>query len=167
MAAEEIKESHNPDLVGLDALYNRILEECYHCNSSSGNEMNDHDMTRNRSFIAAIRYKLTYLTGLKELDTPKVHPRTYSTRVDAVVELVENESINELIIKYTIARDELRNSASARSGSGIKDFDYIRQTAIVDDIETYINVYVELATPLDFVESSPRRTVSPAGKTGI
>ena len=167
VAATDVKESHNPDLVGLDALYNRILEECYHCSSASGNEMNDHDMTRNRSYIAAIRYKLSYLTGLKELDTPKVHPRRYLTRADAVVALVENESINELIIKYQVGRDELRNSNSARQGSGIKDFDYIRQTAIVDDIENYINEYVEKATPLDFVESSPRRTVSPAGKTGI
>ena len=160
-------ESHNPDLVGMDALYNRILEECYHCNSGSQNEINEHDMERNESFIAALRYKLDYLEGLDELDTPKVHPRTYQTRADAVIGLVENEAINELMNKYEVARDELRNSASARAGSGIKGFDLTRQRALLDDIENYLTQYVANATPLDFVESSPRRAVAPKGKTGI
>lgn len=157
----------NPDLVGVDALYNRIMEECYHCNSSSINEINKHDKIRNLSFLSALRYKFDYLEGLDELDTPKVHPRPYATRADAVVELVENEAINELLIKYGIARDELRNSASARAGSGIKGFDLTRQRALLTDIENYLTQYVENSLPLDFVESSPRRAVSPKGKTGI
>lgn len=158
---------YNPDLVGLDGMYNRILEECYHCNSASGNEVNEHDMLRNKSFLAALRYKLNYLEGLKELDTPKVYPRPYDLRSDAVFELVENEAINDLLIKYKVARDELRNCASARSGSGIKGFDLIRQRSILQDIENFLAEYVANATPLDFVESSPRRDVAPLGKTGV
>lgn len=157
----------NPDLVGLDGMYNRILTECYKCNSASTNEINEHDMVRNRSYLAALRYKLDYLEGLQELDTPKVYPRYYTLRMDAELALVENEAINDLLIKYQVARDELRNSASARAGSGIKGFDLIRQRAILQDIENFLSQYVANATPLDFVESSPSREVAPLGKQGV
>jgi len=75
--------------------------------------------------------------------------------------------MNDIIEMLALVRDELVNSQSSRSASGLIEFDSIRFLSHVKRIEMYIAEYVNKATPLDMPESSPRAEQSGAGRTGI
>jgi hypothetical protein len=160
----KVKINFNVDLVGLDALYNRIIEELYESVSSGINRINKHDRERLLKFISAFRFKLDYLVKQEELDQSKTHPIPRPFRANAVHELVENEFINELMTKFILARDNMRRSPSSRVASGIEPDDAKRQYSYVKDIEEYLKAYVQQAAPLDFIESSPMRPMTVEGK---
>ncbi len=157
----------NHDIVGLHARMNRFITEMYKSVSSTNSGYNSFDMARSLDYLNAIDQYHAWVVAQPQLDLPETHPRKYELETNAVVEDVENESVNDLIRLMVLTRDELTNSQSARNAAGLIGFDSIRLSATVSKARHFLTDYVQIIQPLDFPESSPQSAVSGPGRQGI
>jgi hypothetical protein len=166
--ADPTLKTMNHDVVGMDARLNRFITEFYKSVSSSqGDEYIPFDVTRAEKYLGAITKYQAWVTDQPMLDCPETAPRMYDLAVRPVVDLVENESVNDMIRMMIIARDELANSQSARRPCGFNEFDNARLSSYVLKMEKFLSDFVAVATPLDLPESSPKAPTSGAGRTGV
>jgi hypothetical protein len=160
-------EINNHDIVGLYNRMNRFLVEMNKSTSSQTSEVNDFDFTRANTYLDAIDTFHAWVIGQPALDLPETAPRLYKLEEAVTFNQVENENINDIVRMFTLARDELINTQSARNPANLNKFDSARLTAIIQKIRLFLSDYVGVATPLDMPESSPARPSSGMGRTGI
>lgn len=158
---------YNPDVAGLQRRINRFIVEMSKSASNQFSMMNEFDQTRLASYLDAVKAYVTWVTSQPQLDLPETSPKTYTLDPDPTWELVENESIVDIIRMLETVRTEIVNGQSARMPSGFLSFDVSRVLSVVTKIEAFLNDYVKLITPLDLPESSPSRASSGAGSGGV
>ena len=158
---------NNHDIVGLYNRINRFLDEIHKSSSSAVSEYNEFDMTRSKSYLEAIDTYHDWVIAQPQLDLPETSPKTYELLAVPSITRVENESINDFVRIFTLTRDSLVNSQSARMPAGLMSYDSVRLRAITSKARNLLQDYVEPITPLDLPESSPQAPSSGAGRTGI
>lgn len=158
---------YNHDVVGIVNRLNRFMDEAYKSVSSSGSSVNSFDQARLQAYINAARVYIAHVVGQPQLDLPESHPRAYDVEMAPELANVENESINDILVYFDLARFGVINSQSARDASGLKGFDLTRLNSILDKAESLLQNYIASATPLDFPESSPQEEMSGPGKLGV
>jgi len=158
----------NHDMVGLYNRLNRFCVEMHKSVSSSqADEFIEFDVTRLRTYLFAIKEYQKWMVAQPQLDLPETAPRKYTLDDPPVLDVVENESCNDVLRMLVICRDELTNSQSGRRPAGLNTFDDARLTAICLKVENFIDMYIEKATPIDLPESAPQRGISGPGRGGI
>lgn len=167
--AMENKLVYNHDLLGLYNRLNRILFEMSKCQSTGTTDINDYDQNRIKSYLDALDNYVAWFRSVPHLDLPETHPREYPLPEAPEVkrEEIENECVADLCTMLTLARDEMCNCQSARLGSGMIDFDFIRFTNVVEKCRVYMNTYVQNVTPLDMPESAPKYAQVGQGRVGV
>jgi len=157
----------NHDIAGLHSRVNRFIEEVYKSVSSSSSQFNGFDQERVGTYLDAVDTYREWVIAQPQMDLPETHPTEYELGADPAIESVENESVNDLIRLFTVLRGELINSQSARNAAGLISFDNTRLVAVIAKARAFMESYVEPVTPLDLPESSPAKSTSGKGKTGI
>lgn len=160
-------QTYNHDIVGIWNRINRFIREAMKQQSSSVSQVNQFDIDRIKSYLSAIRFYHDHVQAAPDLDLPETTPRLYELREAPVVPEMENESLADICRLLELLRDELVNSQSARLGAKLISFDSARLLRVVDKCERFMADYVEVATPLDLPESSPRVPVTGDGRKGI
>jgi len=160
-------QTYNSDLVGLWNRINRFIREAMKQQSSSNSQVNQFDLARLKSYMSAIRFYHDHIQSAPDLDLPETTPRLYELREAPVVPEMENESLADVCRLLELGRDELLNSQSSRQGAKLIDFDSVRLLQVIEKCELFLSDYVEVATPLDLPESSPRAAVTGDGRKGI
>lgn len=159
--------TYNHDVAGLQRRINRFIFEMIKSVSNAGSLMNDFDQTRLASYLAAIKSYVAFIVAQPQLDLPETSPRIIKLDANPTWDLLENEAIIDVIRMLEIARDEVVNSQSSRNSSGLNKFDEARILSVVTKIETFLNNYIKVITPLDLPESSPMRAVTGPGLGGV
>jgi len=154
--------------VGFIARLDRFYQELHKSASSGVSEMNAFDQKRLQSYIDALRALKKHQEEQPQLDLPESH----GAIVYAIEDLgdftdVENESINDALRLMKVLRHELVNSQSSRVASGYNKHDSMRVDSVVSKLESLLKNYIQIATPLDMPESSPKQEQSGAGNQGI
>lgn len=157
----------NADSISYRKMLNRFIEEQIFSQSANHSQYMKADLTRLGSQLSALRFKLGFMKSQPEQDLPETNPREYPLEANPEVFLVENDQVNHVVNLYVLARDEMDHSQTARMSSGINPYDLSRQMDYITRIETFVRDFVNEATPLDLPESSPRRRIQGAGKTGV
>ena len=158
---------YNHDVAGIHRRINRFIEELLKSASSNISMTNAHDQTRLQTYLDAIRTYRDWVVAQPLLDLPETNQRAITLDTDPPEQIVENESVVDVVRMLQLARDEIINSQSARHASGLIAFDEARLTALVDKIHNFLADYIAVATPLDLPESSPMRGISGPGRTGV
>ena len=166
-AADASRVVYNHDVAGLHRRMNRFIGEMAACASTNLSQMSEYDQERLTTYLNAIRTYTNWVVAQPQLDLPETSPRVYALEPDAVIPLVENEAIVDIIRMMELARDETVNGQSARMSSGLIRFDVLRLGAVINKVEAFLTTYVSIVTPLDLPESSPSRPVTAPGKTGV
>jgi site-specific recombinase XerC len=157
----------NHDVAGLQRRINRFIYEMIKSVSNAGSLMNEFDQTRLATYLVAIRAYIGWVVSQPQLDLPETSPREYVLDPNPTYDMVENESIVDVVRMLELTRDEVVNSQSARNSSGLNKFDTARMLAVVDKVEAFLKNYIQTITPLDLPESSPMRAQSGPGRTGV
>lgn len=158
---------YNHDVSGIQRRINRFIVEMIKSVSNASSLMNEYDQTRLGSYLAAIRAYVAWVTAQPQLDLPETSPRPIVLDANPTWDMIENESLVDVVRMLEIARDEIVNSQSARNASGLVKYDQARLLAIVEKVENMLTSYISKMEPLDLPESSPMRIASTAGKTGV
>lgn len=166
MAGEKVT-VYNHDVAGLQRRINRFIVEMLKSVSNSGSLVNEFDQTRLSSYIGAIKAYTAWIVSQPHLDLPETSPRQYVLDENPTYDLVENESVVDVVRMLELVRDEVVNSQSARQSSGLIKFDEVRLLAVVNKVEAFLNTYIAQITPLDLPESSPMRAAATPGKSGV
>jgi hypothetical protein len=159
--------TYNTDVYGLVRRINRFIEEVVKSQSSGVSKTSTFDVARMRSYIAAMRAYMNWVTTQPELDLPETGPRPTALPPSPVIPLIENESLYDVAVLFELARDELAHSQSSRMSSNLIGFDASRFTAILDKADKFIDEYVTLVDPLDLPETSPSKEVTGKGLLGV
>lgn len=154
----------NNEVLGYRDKINRYMYELQKSQSANGSEYLPYDLVRLKSYVSSLRFYLDYMKNVPLQDLPETNPRDYAVREDTKIQEVENEMVNHLARLFELCRDEMDASQSALRSSGILVFDYNRAHQYLDRVDQYIVDYVEVATPLDLPESSPRAPIQGPGK---
>jgi hypothetical protein len=157
----------NFDIYGLARRINRVITEIAKAASANSSRTNEFDLERVKTFSAALWTYHDHIVAQPQLDLPETHPTEIDVPDPELPDLVENESFNDMINMLDQARRELLNAQSSRDASGLNVFDSNRFTAILEKFDNFISNYVEVATPLDLPESSPKRAGVTEGRKGI
>lgn len=158
---------YNHDVRGLHTRINRFIVELLKSGSSSVSQVSSFDQARLQSYLTAVKTYHAWVVGQPQLDLPETNPREYELDENPNIEVVENESVRDVIVLLELARDELVNSQSARNASGVIGFDSTRFLSVVDKAQAFLDTYIADVTPLDLPESSPMREVTGPGDTGV
>lgn len=159
--------TYNHDIVGIWNRMNRFIKEAMKQQSSNVSQVNQFDIARLKSYLSAIRFYHDHVQAAPDLDLPETTPRLHELREAPVVVDMENESLSDICRLLELGRDELVNSQSARQGAKLIEFDSVRFLQIIEKCERFMADYVEVATPLDLPESSPRAAMTGPGNQGI
>lgn len=148
----------NHDIVNLVEKLDRFSREIKMSQSAHVSQLGGADRERLDSYLAALEYLVAWIAKMPALDLPESHPRGYEvSEVSAVVlDEVENEHIKVILRLFDLARYELIKSQSSRLASGLIGFDHKRFIASVDKVKAFLVEFVDMATPLDLPESSPK-----------
>lgn len=160
-------ETNNHDVLGLFNRINRFIVEMFKSVSSQSSEVNEFDTNRCLSYLDAIDRFHDWIIAQPQLDLPETSPRIYMLDQPPIWTETENESVNDIVRLFELARDELIHSQTSRHGSNIIGFDSSRFRDIIEKTRKFITDYVIPTTPLDLPESSPKRDTSGTGETGI
>jgi hypothetical protein len=167
MADKQLATStYNIDVHSIVRRYNRMLVEVNKSQSSGISFTIPFDVTRLRSYIAALSNYLAFIVAQPLLDCPETGPTEIPLPPPPVMPTIENESAMDAINLIEIARDEIANSQSARMPTNLMTFDFERQKSYLAKIGKLLD-YVAISEPLDLPESSPMQGVSGTGKQGV
>ena len=153
----------NMDLVGLWNRINRYIVEVQKSQSANVSLTLESDLIRYKSYFSALRFLIAHVDSDPRLDLPETNPIEYVVREAPVLQDLENENCVHVALLLATVRQELLLSQSSRLSTGLIAFDKDRFMAGVAKAESYLENYVEKATPLDMPESSPRAPIQGAG----
>lgn len=157
----------NTDVVGLNNRYIRFLVEVMKCASANSSQVKSADLQRLKTYLSALRSYLDHVSREPEMDLPETNPKSYTLEDLPALSEIENESLADCCRLIELCREEMVNSQTARLASGIIHFDKERQDKIIEKAERFIKDYIEVVTPLDLPESSPRKPTNSSGALGI
>lgn len=158
---------YNSDVAGLHRRINRFIVEMAKSASNQSSLMSEFDQNRLSSYLSAIRSYVGWIVAQPQLDLPETSPKEYALDADPEVPVVENEAIVDILRMLEVAREEMVNGQSARMPCGLIKFDVARLDAIISKLESFLQNYVSVVTPLDLPESSPSRPIQSKGATGV
>jgi hypothetical protein len=158
---------YNHDVAGLHRRMNRFIGEMAACASTNLSQLSDFDRTRLQTYLDAVRTYVAWVVAQPQLDLPETSPRSYPLEPDAVIPVVENEALIDIMNLLQLARDETVNGQSARMPAGLIKFDVSRLSAVIDKVDAFLTQYVAIVTPLDLPETSPQRAITAPGRTGV
>lgn len=156
----------NHDVAGLHRRMNRFIKEVNKASSGNVASVSAPDKTRALAYLSAVRSYITFVDAQPQLDLPETNPREYPLEEDPAIDNVENEDMNDLVRLFTLARDELVSSQSARLAAGVLPFDKQRVLDVVAKMESFINDYIDDTAPMDLPETAPMREITKSGNTG-
>jgi len=160
-------QTYNTDVVGIYNRVNRFIFEVTHQVSSNLSEVNQFDYVRIQSYLNAIRTYGVHIQSDPEMDLPETSPRLYALEEPPVVPKIENESLADMVRLLELMRDELLNSQSGRRAAKLVSFDFIRLNQVLDKADRFMVDFINVITPLDLPESSPKTGMTEAGRKGI
>lgn len=162
-------ETYNHDVSGIVHRIKRFQFELYKSVSSGGAFVNQFDQERWAKYLDAVDVYVNHVVGQPQVDLPESHPRKIAIDLmpDEEIVTVENESIRDVVYYLQLAMIECCNSQSSRMGAGLLSFDEARVRSIIEKSRRLLNDYVAQVQPLDLPESSPTRSMSGSGKTGV
>ena len=158
--------TYNTDVHSIVRRYNRMIVETIKSQSSGISYAIPFDVTRMRSYVAAMKAYQAFVVSQPLLDCPETGPTELPLPPNPETPMIENESGFDIVQLIEIARDELSNSQSSRMPTNLMKFDYDRQTSYLEKIGTLLD-YIGVAEPLDLPESSPMAGVSGPGLRGV
>jgi hypothetical protein len=167
MAEIEKGKVYNHDVASLVARLVRFDIELYKSISSGVHMINEFDMARIRSYLDELVAKRQWISARPLLDLVEWHPTAIPIPELPPLEMVENESINDLRTMIRIHYTELVNSQSARTASQMLPFDEARFDSLIEKMYLFLSDFVEQAATLDLPESSPSRVMSGQGRQGV
>lgn len=165
--ATTLMQVNNQDIVGLYDRINRFIIEMIKSVSSQGAFFNQFDQGRLSVYLDAVVFYHDWVIAQPHLDLPETAPKYFDLETLPVIVNVENESINDVVRMFVVARDELINSQSARMGAQLLDFDSKRLRDITTKVRNFLTSYIQKTSPMDLPESSPAEPSSGTGKVGI
>lgn len=146
---------YNDDVAGLVRRINKFIVELRDSQSGVTDDFGEHDQTRLKSYIVALRTYIAWVEGQPVLDLPKTHPTAVVVPEAPVIGEVINLNVIDLIRLLERGRDELIiGSDSSQRSSGFNAHDSARVKAILEKTEKYLTEYIEKITPLDSPETS-------------
>ncbi len=157
----------NHDILFIYDMLNRYVVEMTHSQSNGVSGMIEHDRVRMNSYLQALRIKKNWVVSQPILDLPETHPRPWELEPIPPVENLESEVVNQFIRLLEALRTEMINSQSARLASTLLPADATRFDAVIEKMQTFMDDYVVVATPLDLPESSPMQNLSGPGLGGV
>ena len=161
-------EVFNHDIVMIYNYCQRAIKELLFSQSSGLSGLNiEHDLSRVKTYIAALNALKAWVIDQPKLDLPETHPRQYILEDAIPVEERESEVVNMLVNMFTALTNEMVHSASARMSSGLMIHDGNRFDLLTAKISAFLTDFVEQQTPLDFPESAPDEAMTPAGNKGV
>ncbi len=154
----------NHDVFGLVRRINRFITELVKAASANASEFMDHDKDRLSTYLNALKAYKAWVVAQPVLDLPETHPQPYQLEENPAVPPLENESVADVVNLLGKLRDEMISSQSARYASTMLTHDAKRFDAIVAKVELFMTEYVDVATPLDLPESSPKTELTGHGR---
>lgn len=165
--AEQLPSTYNIDINSIANRMCRYVDEVQHFQSANGGEMHPEDLVRLKSYLTGLRTFVNTVQQLERMDYVETQADLEPLRpMPEKVEL-ENESLNDINVLIRRAHAELVHSASARQSSKLNKYDNGRLLRSITRAEALISDYIEVVTPLDMPNSSPRAAAVGEGKTGI
>jgi hypothetical protein len=161
MAEPLMPDVYNHDVVGIYNRLNRFIVEIFRSVSANVSQMNAFDQARLQSYLDGIRNYVSWVIAQPQLDLPETTPRKYVLETPPVVPDVESEEVSDLLRMLILSRDELTDSQSSRTGSGLIPFDHARFMAVIDKSDAFLKTYIQVTSPLDLPESSPDELIVP------
>src|SRR5512135_239768 len=155
--------TYNTDIYGLVRRINRFIIEIVKAQSSNVSVTQPFDTARAMSYLNAVTSYQSWITSEPLLDLPETAPQSVTLPADPDLPLIENESLYDLAMMLTLARDELKNSQSSRLATNLMKSDNDRLTAIMTKCKNFVNNYISTVDSLDLPESSPMDPVSGPG----
>lgn len=165
--AESKEITYNTDVDGLVRRIHRSMVEVMKNQSSGVSQTISYDVTRMRSYVAALRSYIDYVRSQPLLDLPETGPRAVPLPEKPKLLPLENESAYDFVVLLDLMRDEIANSQSSRMSSNIIDHDFNRMSAMLARMDRMITDYITVVDPLDLPESSPMVSVSGPGLGGV
>ena len=163
----DVTHTYNTDIFGLIRRMNRFIIEIVKSQSSNVSVTQPFDAQRMLSYLAAITSYQAWVTTQPLLDLPETAPQPIALLPDPELTVIENESLYDLAMMITLARDELKGSQSSRLSTNLMKFDSDRLSAVMLKCNNFINDYISKVDPIDLPESSPMTPVSTAGARGV
>lgn len=160
-------ETNNHDLVGINKRIKRFAFELVYSVSSGVSEIRSADMERLQAYLHALTAYKGWVVSQPQLDLPASHPRIWEVEDSLNLQQVENEMVDDLVHILDVLNYELLHSQSSRLPQGLNEFDSKRFDMVMRKAEDFVSHYIEMATPLDLPESSPKMPSSGKGRTGI
>jgi len=164
--ANDAQAIYNHDVVGLVRRIDRFRKEIAFAVSSGVSSVRGADLERIKSYLTALEVYESWLQSQPQLDLPESHPTYINVEPSPEMPMPENESFADLLYMLDLMRVELINSQSARLPQGLTKFDSGRFLALRTKMVNFLKDYVEVITPLDLPESSPRRPMVADGNKG-
>lgn len=156
----------NTDVFSLHRRINRFMFELIKSQSSGVSQTMGFDTERVLKYLASIKALMTWITSQPLLDLPETGPQPVMLLENTPVTNMENESVYDLVMLFSLLRDELANSQSARLSTGLLKYDHDRALAIVTKMELFVTAYIGVSEPLDLPESSPMVASTGPGRVG-
>ena len=115
------------------------------------------DMIRLKDRIEDLAVKWDFLSKTPYLDAPETHGRAYY-KVPMFEEVSEpsNRDVKRLMNFIEMIHREITLGQSARMTNGIGEHDSARGITYIDNLRGLVADYIELRTPNDFPEVSPK-----------
>lgn len=161
--------TNSHDVHGICNRAARFIEEALKCQSANVAHVNEYDLERLKSYIAALINYRNWVVATPQLDCPETHPMVLLINCPDLLSIdnVENASISDWCRLVYITIAEMANSQSSRTSSGLISHDLRRFDDYMAKLSAFLEDYVEVTLPLDLPESSPSKPGVTAGKTGI
>ena len=160
-------EISNMDVVYVDEL---LADAHYSVAKSSAADQTDGfpvaaDMTRLKDRIEDLAVKWAFLTAQPFLDAPETHGRAlYAVPEIADTPPVSNRDVKRIMNFIEMIYREVTLSQSARMTNGIGVHDAERGLSYINNLRGLVAEYIELRTPNDFPEVSPKEAAVGAGR---
>ena len=158
---------YNYQIAGLIRRFRRFRYETIKAACSALAHVNEHDLIRARTYLAAVTSYLNWVVSQPQLGLPESTPRQIDMGSPEVLSVPENESLVDLMVMYDLLESEIGNSQSARLGDSVILHDETRIRAIVAKMEAFLTDYVEVNLPMDLPESAPLREQTGPGRSGV
>jgi len=149
----------NMDIVYVDEL---LADAHYSIAKSSAADQTDGfpvaaDMTRLKDRIEDLAVKWAFLSAQPFLDAPETHGRAlYAVPPIAEVAIPSNRDVKRIMNFIEMIYREITLSQSARMTNGIGVHDAERGLSYINNLRGLVTDYIELRTPNDFPEVSPK-----------
>ena len=152
----------NHDIKGIINRLDRFAMELVSSQSSGVSQLGAPDRARLEQYLAALVAYKGWVVAAPGLDLPESHPTSYtvSDTIGVSFEDLENEHVKDVVRLMGLLRVEIVKSQSSSLASGMISFDASRFDGVVTKVKQFLVQYVDVATPLDLPESSPKTPAS-------